>query len=101
MQEKTQRDWIDVEARLRAAFLAPRVDDSAMKAAVCAYVDEKKKLGWAPERVILEIKRFATAEGSFIFRARFLDHTALAEAEGITSRAVTWCIEHYFWTGRA
>jgi hypothetical protein len=84
-------------SRLGKAFLAEHADESEIRNAVCALVDAAKPLGWPVERLIVEVKRLAEVENGFLFRAR-LSRQARREAEAVLERAVTWCIEHYFWT---
>ena len=52
----------EVTARLRAPFLSVPIDESELKNAVCAYVDDAKRVEWPVERVIIFIKRLAELE---------------------------------------
>jgi hypothetical protein len=79
-------------ARVRAAFARP-IDDEVLKAAVCAYADEAKRLGWPVERVIIEIKRISEAADGPIHRSDPIDRI---EGQRIVERVVTWCVEHYY-----
>jgi hypothetical protein len=83
---------IDSTARLRAAFARP-VDEAALKAAVCEYADEGKRLGWPVERVIIDIKRISEAAGGFPHRPELFDRI---EGQRVVQRVVTWCVEHYY-----
>jgi hypothetical protein len=85
----------DRTARLRAAFTASSVDESALKVAVCAYVDETKTQGWPVERVIIEIKRIAEVEDGPVYRA-LRDPIERLKARDLIDRVVKWCIDHYF-----
>ena len=85
--------------RLREAFAAKPVDGDALKSAVCVYVDEMKKIGAPVERVIVDIKRIAEAElGPARSVGRGSPQLPSEESVAALSRAVTWCIEHYYWT---
>lgn len=85
-------------ARLRSAFLSERIDRSTIKDAVCAYVDEMKRLGASVERIIIDIKRIAEHEEGPIRRSLLDDPHARSEARQIVEAAVTWCVEYYYWT---
>ena len=73
------------------------VDESQLKNAICGYVDEAKRQGWAVERVIVDIKRMAEIEEGPLVQAR--DATTRLNAQALISRAVTWAVDHYYWTG--
>lgn len=83
----------DNAARLRAAFAVRPIDDEALKAAVSAYADEAKRLGWPVERVIISIKRISEVEDGLLYRPDPFDR---AEGQRIVERVVTWCVEHYY-----
>ena len=83
---------VNTAARVRAAFARP-INDEALKAAVCAYADEAKRLGWPVERVIIEIKRISEAEDGLIHKTDPIDRV---EGQRIVERVVTWCVEHYY-----
>jgi hypothetical protein len=82
---------------IRAAFSASPVDESQLRNAICGYVDEAKRQGWAVERVIVDIKRMAEIEEGPVMRAR--EATTRLDAQALVSRAVTWAVDHYYWTG--
>jgi hypothetical protein len=86
-------------ARLRTAFLSVPTDPSAVKDAVCAYVDEMKRLGAAVERIIVDIKRMADLEGGPVHRAMSDKIRGdYAAARKLTEDAIKWCINHYYGT---
>ena len=84
---------VNTAARVRAAFATRPINDEVLKAAVCAYADEAKRLGWPVERVIIEIKRISEAEGGLVHRSDPIDRI---EGQRIVERVVTWCVEHYY-----
>jgi hypothetical protein len=84
-------------ACVRAAFTAIPLDESALKDAICAYVDEAKNHGWHIERVIIEIKRISEVEDGPVYRAR-ADPIQRHRARELVHRVVTWCIDRYFST---
>ena len=91
----------DAIARLRAAFASKPLDNDAIRGAVCGYVDEMKKGGAPVERVIVDIKQIAGLE---LGPEQMIGRPTAPEPSGESlalSRAVTWCIERYFWTGGA
>lgn len=81
---------------LRAAFSVSPIDESRLKSAVCGYVDEAKRHGWPVERVIVDIKRMAEIEEGPVMQAR--EATKRLDAQALVSRAVTWAVDHYYWT---
>jgi hypothetical protein len=86
---------VEVTSRLRAAFLARPVDEVELKSAVSAYVDDAKAVGWPVERVIIFIKRIAEVEQSAKWSS---DPMKRSEAQHLLARAVTWCVQHYYWS---
>ena len=80
-------------ARLRAAFAARPINDEVLKAAVCAYADEAKRMAWPVERVIIDIKRISEAAGGAMNRTDPIDRM---HGQRIVERVVTWCVEHYY-----
>lgn len=83
--------------RVRESFTTAPVDESRLKGAICAYVDEAKRQGWPVERVIVDIKRLAEIEDGPLMQAR--DATKRLDVQALVSRAVTWAVDHYYWTG--
>jgi hypothetical protein len=95
---KTPTDPLSSAAiSVRAAFSVAPVDESMLKNAICGYVDEAKRMGWPVERVIVDIKRMAEAGDGPLMQAR--DATTRLDAQALISRAVTWAVDHYYWTG--
>jgi hypothetical protein len=86
----------EVTSRLRAAFLARPTDEVELKAAVAAYVDEAKALGWPVERVIIFVKRLAEIEQGAANWSR--DPLKRSAAQQLLDRAVTWSVQHYYWS---
>ena len=82
---------------LRAALTVSPIDESQLRNAICGYVDEAKRMGWAVERVIVDIKRMSEIEDGPVMQAR--DATTRLDAQALVSRAVTWAVDHYYWTG--
>jgi hypothetical protein len=97
MNDQASSSTEAAKRRLRAAFTATHPDESEIRTAVCAFVDVVKPLGWPVERILVDVKGLATGEDSFLFRA-WQSSAEQRAAEGVLERAVTWCIEHYFWT---
>ena len=96
---KTPADSLSSAAlRVREAFSASPMDESFLKNVVCAYVDEAKRMGWPVERVIVDIKRIAEVEDGPLFQSRG-DAAKRLDAHALISRAVTWAVDHYYWTG--
>lgn len=87
----------EAAARLGSAFRSTPLEEKALKLAVCAYVDEAKRLGWSVERVLAEIKRIASADGSPLNRSNAVGAARRSEALRIANRAVRWCVEYYYW----
>jgi hypothetical protein len=69
------------------------IDENVLKAAVCDYADEAKRLGWPVERVIIEIKRISEIEEGPLRRGAPYDRI---QGQRIVERVVTWCVEHYY-----
>ncbi|HYC50514.1 MAG TPA: hypothetical protein VEB19_05320 [Gemmatimonadaceae bacterium] len=90
----------DCTAQLRAAFVAPIIDEHRLIDAACAYVDAARTLGWRVERVIIEVKRIAVVEDGPIFRA-MRDPMRREEAHALVDRVITRCINHYYSDVRA
>jgi hypothetical protein len=97
LNEQPTVSLLDRVARLRAAFIAIPMNETALKEAIWAYVDETRGLGWTIERVIVEVKRLAEVEKGPLFRA-LRDPTEGPKARVLIERAVTWCIDRYFGT---
>jgi hypothetical protein len=89
----TSPTLVEKAARLRAAFAVRPTDDDGLKAAVCDYADEAKRLGWPVERVIIEIKRIFEVEEAPLFRPEPYDRL---QGQRLVERVVTWCVEHYY-----
>ena len=63
---------------------------------MCAYVDSGKEVGWPVERSIIYVKRLAELDT----RADALtDSVKRAEVQRAVERAITWCVQHYYWAG--
>jgi hypothetical protein len=82
---------------VRAALTVSPIDESQLKNAICAYVDECKRQEWPVERIIVDIKRLAEIPDGPILQAR--DATKRLDAQALISRAITWAVDHYYWTG--
>jgi hypothetical protein len=86
----------ETTSRLRHAFAARPLDHDALRSAVCAYVDEMKRLGAPIEQVLVHIKRIAEADirpRETMGKRAPLDEPDRADPLRL---AVTWSIEHYF-----
>ena len=86
----------DTLGALRRIFGTLPIDESALRNLVCTYADEMKRLGWPVERIIINIKRVGESEDG-LYRLEMTAAERLYVRE-MTSRAVTWCVEHYFST---
>ena len=93
VQSTSSSGLVDRSARLRAAFAVRPIDEDVLKAAVCDYADEAKRLGWPVERVIIEIKRISEVEDGPLSRPEPYDRI---KGQRIVERVVTWCVEHYY-----
>jgi hypothetical protein len=95
---KTPTDSISsAVTSVRSALTVSPIDESQLKNAICAYVDECKRLEWPVERIIVDIKRLAEIPDGPILQAR--DATTRLDAQALVSRAITWAVDHYYWTG--
>jgi hypothetical protein len=84
-------------AQLRAALTSTPIDEAAVKDAVFALVDDMKKLGAPPERVIIEIKRISEIENTPLYRAFMRKESEEARAgRALVDDAVRWCIGRYY-----
>jgi hypothetical protein len=97
----TSQSAANALTRLRDAFAARPLDESAIKGVVCSYVDEMKKVGATAERVIVDIKRAAEAAFDPSLSVGMRGPATPSEESLVLNRAVSWCIEHYFWTDKA
>ena len=99
--DSSQPDLLQRRAdRLTTAFSSEPIEDSAVRDAVCAYVDEAKRRGWTIERVIIAVKTMAERDAGPLRRA-LKDPGRRTQAEQQINRAITWCINHYFGSGEA
>jgi hypothetical protein len=64
---------------------------AALRARICAAVDELKSMGWPIERIIIRMKELGREVG---LPAHVSAHRN--EREAIISEAVRFCIERYF-----
>jgi hypothetical protein len=87
---------VEVSSRLRAAFLARPIDEAELKSAVAAYVDDAKAAGWPVERVIIFVKRIAEIEQGVAKWSA--DPLKRSIEQQLVARAVTWCVQHYYWS---
>jgi hypothetical protein len=69
-------------------------DHEALRAAVCAYADELKRLGWPPERVIVNVKQLAR-EGGLAPSPWMVLTEATNPADNLLVEIVGWCIARY------
>ena len=89
-------------SRLRDLFLGDFLEPSAVRNAVCAYVDHMKSQGAPVERIIIDIKRVAEVENGALSRALAAkDSDGQRRARQVTDDAVKWCIQHYYSTERS
>lgn len=96
MTDRTLDGLGEATAQLRSAFVMRPMDEPALRVAVCGYVDAAKVLGWPVERVIVEIKRVAEVENGPVHRSN--DPADRLDGQRVVARAVSWSVEHYFWT---
>lgn len=94
MNEQALNGFTEVSSQLRVALSTHPVDDGALRAAVCAYVDAARAQGWPVERVIIELKRIAESEDGPV--NRWSHATDRIDGQRVVARAVSWCVEHYF-----
>ncbi len=83
--------------RRQIGLLAPRLESSdrdALRAAVCAYADELKRLGWPPERVIVNVIQIAR-EAGLGSSAWMVLSEATAPTDNLLVEIVGWCLERY------
>jgi hypothetical protein len=71
-------------------------DRNALRELVFAFVDERKRLGWPPERVIVGVKQLAHDAG--IRPSRFLidRDSRLPAIDSLLVQMVHWCIDRYY-----
>src|SRR5262249_16917372 len=90
----------DFVERLRPSFAAlpstiKSIDRALLKDVVCTYVDDAKRLGWSPERVVFVLKTAAYSAG-LPWRARWRFPRALSHRDPRVIIMVRWCVKHYF-----
>ena len=73
---------------------------SGLYEAVCAYVDAERARAEPAERVIVAIKAIAERARIAASRSR-LSSLPMNDRNELLTRAVTWCIERYYKTGKA
>ena len=103
--------------RRRAAAVAPTVDvvlerafalvepsrpesTAELHAAVCAYVDAERTRGEPAERIIVSVKAIAERARVTASRSRRASPLSMTDRDALLTRAVTWCIERYYQTGK-
>ena len=103
--------------RRRAAAVAPTVDvalerafalvepsrpesTAELHAAVCAYVDAERARAEPAERIIVSIKAIAERARVTASRSRRASPLSMTDRDALLTRAVTWCIERYYQTGK-
>jgi hypothetical protein len=96
MADQTLDGLGDATAQLRSALTGHPIDESSLRVAVCGYVDAAKALGWPVERVIIELKRVAEVENGPVHHSA--DPADRIDGQRLVARAVSWSVEHYFWT---
>ena len=78
------------------------LDVSTIKEAVCAYVDAMKQRGVTVEHIMIDIKHAAEHDESALVSAlKQGDYDAYDAGRRLLDRALTWCVDHYYWTERA
>lgn len=90
---------------LRHAFQAAKQHDTpatrdALKQSVWAFADECRKVGWAPERVLIALKEHAKSVG-FRITPRDVPRIGRIAPKGpdtdvLFKQVVSWCIERYY-----
>ncbi len=86
-----------LQQALRVIRMPPdSADRGALRELVFAFVDEQKRLGRAPERVIVGVKQLARDAG--IRPSRFvIDRDArLTPIDSLLVQMVHWCIDRYY-----
>jgi hypothetical protein len=73
---------------------------SGLYDAVCAYVDAERARSQPAERVIVAVKAIAERARIAASRAR-VSSLPTSDRDELLTRAVTWCIERYYKTGKA
>jgi len=69
---------------------------NALRELVFAFVDERKRLGWPPERVIVGVKQLAR-DADLRPSRFFIDREAgIAPMDSLLVEMVQWCIDRYY-----
>lgn len=86
---------------LRNAFRDAKQRDiqksrDALKESVCAFADDKRRLGWPPERVLVALKEHARAAGFRITPPSVPLIGQRTDMDMLLKDVVRWCIERYY-----
>jgi hypothetical protein len=63
---------------------------------VLAYVDATKRLGWPPERIIVEVKQIVADAGLGSSWRRTPTGRPLTGVDSLRVDMVNWCIHHFY-----
>ena len=87
-------------ALLRPSFAAlpstiKSIDWAQLKDLVCTYVDDAKRLGWSPERVVFVLKT-AACEAGLPVALPMPFHPRFVTSDPRVIVMVRWCVKRYF-----
>jgi len=90
----------DLVGRLRPSLAAlpptiKSIDWAQLKDVVCDFVDDAKRLGWSPERVVFVLKTAAYSAGLPVALAMPF-HPRFVTSDPRVIIMVRWCVKHYF-----
>jgi hypothetical protein len=71
-------------------------DYAGLRERVLAYVDATKRLGWPPERIIVEVKQIVADAGLGSSWRRTPTGRPLTAVDSLRADVVNWCIHHFY-----
>lgn len=86
-----------LQQALRVTRMPPdSAEQRAIRELVFAFVDEQRRLGWPPERVIVGVKQLARDAGVRPSRVVIDRDVPVTPIDGLLIQMVQWCIDRYF-----
>ena len=94
---------VDVALERAFAFVEPSRPESTsdLHDAICAYVDAERARAEPAERIIVSVKAIAERARVMASRSRRASPLTISDRDALLTRAVTWCIERYYHTGKS
>lgn len=68
----------------------------AIRELVFAFVDERRRLGWPPERVVIGVKQIARDAGLRPSRLVIDRDARITPSDGLLGQMIEWCIDRYY-----